>query len=102
VPRRVRPVAEVGLRDYLAFEAVQFRESCGLTPTMFAELSKPLDQLLGGEAYRFYRWELPDDHPDLTAGGINDLLVLTEDDKLLLYEDWLDAELAAVSRPQHH
>ncbi|OBG70942.1 hypothetical protein A5700_13755 [Mycobacterium sp. E1214] len=42
-----------------------------------------LDLLAQEQAYRLYRWELPDWHPVYWAGEPNDLLVLTADDRLL-------------------
>jgi hypothetical protein len=48
---------------------VRFRELCGgIDPRAWRELSMPVDVLVGGEAYRFHRYELPDDHPLRRAG----------------------------------
>ncbi|UNB55479.1 hypothetical protein [Mycolicibacterium sp. YH-1] len=73
---------EAGLREFLLEKAIAFRELCGQTPEMYAELLTPVDALIGDEPYRLYRWELPDDHPERAADGPNDGLVLTADDKL--------------------
>jgi hypothetical protein len=51
---------------------------------MHPELSKSVDQLVGGEPYRLHRWKLPDDHPRAAGRRPNDLLTLTEDDELVL------------------
>ena len=74
---------EVGLREYLLEEAVYFRNTCGRTPVLWDALTPSVDALVGGEAYSFYRWELPDDHPARRDGDLNDRLVLTEDDVLM-------------------
>lgn len=75
--------AEAGLREYLLEGAVSFREVYGrLDPAFWAELSKPVDQLVGGESYGFARCELPDGHPVRREGGLCDFLVLTEADEL--------------------
>ncbi|MGO4617920.1 hypothetical protein AB4305_30095 [Nocardia sp. 2YAB30] len=58
------------LRDLYAYE-----------PIMWAELSKPVEQLEAGRPYRFSRYELPVDHPERwPAGDSNDLLVLDADE----------------------
>jgi hypothetical protein len=78
---------EAGLREYLLEEAVKFRDLYGRLDERFWEvLSQPVDRLLGGEPYGFYRYELPDDHPLRLAagpGGMCDWLVLTEHDELV-------------------
>ena len=79
---------EVGLREYLLEEAVRFRELCGsFHPDAWTELSKAVNQLVGGESYRFHRYELPCDHPLQRAGGMTDALILTGDDVLVSYND---------------
>lgn len=76
--------AEAGLRELLLEQAIDFREMYGvLDRGYWAELSKPVDQLVGGDAFVFYRYMLPGDHPARVGGGITDLLVLTEDDSLI-------------------
>ena len=78
---------EVGLREYLLEEAVAFREVYGRTaPEFWDALSPAVDALVGGEAYSFHRWALPDDDPlRLVRGpaGMGDVLVLTADDELV-------------------
>ena len=55
---------EVGLREYLLEEAVAFREVYGrMAPEFWDALSPAVDALVGGEAYSFHRWALPDDGP---------------------------------------
>lgn len=120
MPSRIGPADDgAGLRQFLLDRAVEFRAKCGLTPEMWAELSKPVDQLTAGQAYRsfrkqagvtpriyakraegdllaqeqayrLHRWELPEDHPEQWAGELDDLLVLTADDRLVLYVDYVD------------
>ncbi len=63
----------------------------------WAVLSKPVDQLVGGEAYMFHRYALPYDHPSRMAGEISDLLVLTADDRLVLYGEYVTESSAAIS-----
>jgi hypothetical protein len=76
--------AEVGLREYLLEQAVDFRDLYGLVVDgAWEQLSKPVDQLLGGEAYRLYRWQLSDDYPAVMNGPISDVLTLTADDLLV-------------------
>jgi hypothetical protein len=75
--------AEAGLREYLLEDALAFRDRCGrLSDEAYAEFSKPVDQLVGGEDYRLHGWMLPSDHPAIADyGPIADLL-LTADDEL--------------------
>ena len=40
-------------------------------------------QLAAGREHRFYRGDLPDDHPMRYVGGLYDALILTEDDELV-------------------
>jgi hypothetical protein len=78
---------ELGLRECLLEEAVEFRSMYGKHgPEFWDALSKPIDALIAGEAYSFTRYQLPDDHPlRLAAGpaGMCDRLVLTKDDELM-------------------
>ena len=63
------------------------REVSGRTaPEFWDALSPAVDALVGGEAYSFHRWALPDDGPlRLVRGpaGMGDVLVLTADDELV-------------------
>lgn len=43
------------LRQFLRDAAIRFPDRCGLTLQMWAELSKPIDQLSAGQAYRSFR-----------------------------------------------
>lgn len=114
MPSRISPADDDGsLREHLLSEAERFREMYGrMDPAFWRELSKPVDVLAAGQAYRsfrkqagvtprmyakqaegdllaqeqayrLHRWELPEDHPERWVGDLNDLLVLTADDKLL-------------------
>ncbi|MDC8980975.1 hypothetical protein PR370_07345 [Mycobacterium marinum] len=78
--------SEAGLREFLLEDAVAFRELYGgRDPELWRELSKPVDQLVGGEAYSFRLYDLPDDHPMRRArgaGGMSDVLALSKDDCL--------------------
>ena len=76
------------LREYLLEQAVEFREMYGQTSEMWTELSKPVDQLVGGEAFRLCGFQLPDRHPALAECGPNAYLILTADDRLLLHDDY--------------
>lgn len=77
--------AEAGLREYLLEQAVRLRDRCGrLSDEVYAELSKPVDALVGGEPFRLHGWELPPDHPALADYGRDADLLLTGDDKLEL------------------
>lgn len=74
---------EAGLREYLLEGAVDFRDTCGsLAPEFWDALTPAVDALVGGEAYSFSRYLLPDDHPARTEGNLHDRLVLTEDGAL--------------------
>ncbi|WP_333894506.1 hypothetical protein [Mycolicibacterium gadium] len=78
--------AEAGLREFLLERAVAFRDKCGrLSDEAYAELSKPVDQLVGNEPFRLYGWMLPPDHPALADYGINADLMLAADDRLVLH-----------------
>jgi hypothetical protein len=83
---------EAGLREFLLEDAVDFRETYGRLDRQFwAVLSASVDQLVGGERYGFYRYELPDDHPLRRSGGpagMCDRRVLTEDDVLMLSDEY--------------
>ncbi|WP_373235230.1 hypothetical protein [Mycobacterium marinum] len=75
---------EAGLREYLLEEAVALRRMYG--SEFWDALSAPVDCLIGGEAYTLRRYQLPDGHPLRLVGcpaGMSDVLVLTEDDRLL-------------------
>ncbi len=45
------------------------------------ETTKPVDALESGRAFELHRWQLPWEHPQRGVGGINDRLMLTEDDE---------------------
>ncbi|BBZ17086.1 hypothetical protein [Mycolicibacterium gadium] len=78
--------AEAGLREYLLERAVAFRDRCGrLSDEAYAELSKPIDQLVGCEPYRLHGWELPEGHPALADYGLGADLLLGSDDQLRLH-----------------
>jgi hypothetical protein len=83
--RRDRPADDRGaLRRYLLEDAVAFRDRCGrFSEEFYAELSKPVDLLIGGEPYRLYAWELPSGHPAFREHGVNAMCVLIEDDRLV-------------------
>jgi len=90
VARRDGPVDDgAAVREYLLAEAVDFRRDMCDTflsgdqavEYVWVELSKPVDQLANGEAYRLHGWELPDDHP-ARALGMNVDFVLGADDVL--------------------
>ena len=102
--RRDGPVDDGGaLRRYLLGEAVNFRrrlvDICLADPAMaesaWQENSKPVDVLVGGEAYTLQRSDLPADHPARAQGRPGDLLVLGADDKLRLYDDVRAAQPSA-------
>lgn len=77
--------SEVGLREYLLEWEVDFRNTYGsMAPEFWEALSPAVDALVGGEAYSFPRYLLPDDHPARREGNLHDRLVLTEDDRLVL------------------
>lgn len=105
--RRRSPSSTDGLRDWLHAEAVAFRATLTTRivvsasgqgalrdtepgPTrdvIWGELSGPVDALAAGEAYRFHRYQLPDNHPASAhrrAGDPSDLLELGSDDVLRL------------------
>jgi hypothetical protein len=80
---------EPDLRAWLLKESKAFRrqmcstlaESADWSSQAWEQLSHPVDQLAGGEAYRFHGWELPDDHP-ARVFGVNTDFVLGADDVL--------------------
>lgn len=81
---RARGLGEVGLREVLLEDALSLRDRYGVyDPDFWAELSKPVNQLIGGEAYQLRRYELPVDHPERRVGQPSDVLVLTEDNRLM-------------------
>ena len=60
-------------------------------------MTKPVDQLAGGEPHRLKAFELPEDHRALAEYGPSADLVLTADDQLVLYEDFVAEKLATFS-----
>lgn len=83
MPRLTRRAGEAGLREYLIAEAVDFRDLyVDGSPDFESALSMPVTRLVGGEAYRFCRYELPPQHPARFEGGMSDHLVLTAADTL--------------------
>ncbi len=87
VRRKPRPVIEGELRAYLLAEAVAFRDQYGgISPECWAELSKPIERLAGGEVYQLHRYELPADHPERNTGWPADDLTLA-DDRLSVHDD---------------
>ena len=104
--RRDGPVDDgAALREFLLRDAEDFRRlMCDLGDQAWVEYawrecSKAVDQLAGGEDYRFAAFDLPEGHPALADYGPNADLVLTADDRLMRYEDYVDDGLADVSRP---
>lgn len=82
----------------MLFQAAEFRDLYGMAiQGAWEELTKPVDQLAGGEPYRLHGFDLPEDHPALAEYGPNADLVLTADDRLVLFEEFVAGELAAVS-----
>jgi hypothetical protein len=87
---------EVGLRECLLEQAIDFRDMYGHIDGCSEELSKPVDRLVGGEAHGFYRFQLPDDHPLRRVGrpgGMCDHFVLTENDVLMTYDDFCERRI---------
>jgi hypothetical protein len=93
--RLVNRTTEAGLREYLLEEAISFRDLFGrMSPACWKKLSKIVDQLVGGEAVRLHAFELPEGHPARAGYGPNADLLLTVDDRLVLFEDYAE-------QPQH-
>jgi hypothetical protein len=70
--------AEAGLREYLLEDAVRLRDMYGHVEGCWKALTLPVDQLIGGEAYTFPRYQLPYDHPLRRKGHLHEHLRLTE------------------------
>ena len=72
------------LRAYLITEAEHFVTVYGrMDPALHAVYSAAVDALRAGEAVQLHRYELPDGHPDGSAGDMHDYLELGADDVLV-------------------